>query len=158
MTRHFNPSIVNRAQRILNSKGNDYLSDEVTGPVAVIPLDHVARIAKFGSCEDATSGTVWTTPPDKDFYLTNAMLVMVKDALATTTEVSMRCQVDGVLTRIVAIPCIGLTAATHDLTVTFNPALKCDRNTVIQIITNSATAKVKAFGTIQGYVEEVTQN
>jgi len=151
MTKHYNPSIVERANRILATKSGDFLSDEVQGPVACIAITPVANILRAA----AGSGTIYTTPADKDFYLTGFSLSFVKAASDTGTLVQITCIVDGVTTSIFGFAGLTLTAERDGVAVDLSTPIKVDRNTAISCgLTGTYTA---IRSTIRGYTEEVTR-
>jgi len=150
MVKHYNTSISEDAARILNSKQGQFLGDDVQGPVAVIPLSPRANIVK--SVNSAT--TIYTTPADKDFYLTYVLLSAIKDAAATGTSVAISATVEGVSTSIVAIAGITLTVQQQTVPVFFSTPIKIDRNTAIAISGSNWTTY---RGIVAGYTVETTK-
>ena len=150
MTKHYNTTITERALRILNSKGTDQLSDEVSGPVAVIPI--VPAVTVVLSVTSAT--TILTTPTSKDFYLTAAHLSGAKLAADSGASLTLFATVAGVAQNILGIAGVTLTADAQTTALNFNPPIKIDRGTII-------AASGAGFSTIRagicGYTEEVTR-
>jgi hypothetical protein len=157
MTRHYNPSIINRAARILNSKGNDFLPDEVSGPVATIAISPKVDIVRAGTAT-GTSTTIYTTPTDKDFYLTGIQLAMIKDATSTSTSTNIDCQINGTTAVLINIPSFTLTAQTLSENIQYIFPIKVDRGTALRVRNSTGTANITSIGTIYGYTEETTQN
>lgn len=161
MTKHYNPSIVERANRILASKSGDFLSDEVQGPVAVIPINPIINIVRAASATTTSSGTIFTTPTDKDFYLTGVQFGFVKDAAcdaANTTTPAVLITIDGVSVTVVRLPTITLTAQNQSVFVSLPTPIKIDRGTTISIQSTSYTVGVfNRNAVIYGYTEEVTR-
>jgi len=155
MTKHYNPSITERAARILNSKAGDYLSDNVQGPVAVIPLLPITRIVRGSGMTNATTSSLYTTPAEEDFYLTNATLSVDKDVTSPCVATDLRVSVDGVAQTPLRISGITLRPSQQTVSVNFNPPIKIDRNTSISINASSATANIRVDGAICGYIEAV---
>lgn len=155
--KHYNPSITERANRIFNLKNGDQMPDEVEGPVAVIPLTNVVRIVRSASANNAASGTVWTTPAEKDFYLTGVILTTTKDATSTATNIQLTAFIDGVGQPIVRIRGITLTAMSQTVPISFSVPIKIDRNTQINIANDSAVANIATSAVIFGYTEEVAR-
>lgn len=160
MTRHFNPSIVERAARTLNSKQGDFLPDEVAGPVAIIPLLPVLRIIRRAAATNTTNTTIYTTPDDQDFYLVGANLGMIKDATATSIVSRINVTLaDGLNVNLLEIPGLTLTAQSAQLTQSWPlPGIKLKRGSAIAVQNTTATANVTAIACIQGYLEQTTQD
>lgn len=150
MTKHYNTSIAERAGRILNSKGIDQLGDEVTGPVAVIPIVPACLIVK--SATSAT--TVYTVPTDKDFYLVAAHLSGAKVVGDAGASITLFGTVQGVAVNILAIAGITLTADAQTTALSFPIPIKMDRGTIISI---SGAGFTTIRGGIVGYTEETTR-
>jgi len=157
MAKHYNPSITSRLLRIFNFKGAEQIGSEVSGLVAVVPVTPVARICQ-GTAGTAATNTIYTTPTDKDFYLTAATLSYVKDASSTATLFRYRVFVNGVQKEIITFPAISLVAGQDAVTVTLDPPLKLDPGTIVVCTTDSTVANVKVAGNIVGYTEEVTSS
>lgn len=159
MVKHYNPSIVQDAQRILNTK-MDNLSDNVADMVAIIPIEPVCRIAK--SAQRASSGatTLYTTPVDKDFYLIGCYMTMVKDVtcdVASTDGPTLKVNIDGVSSTLLQLATLTLTAQQSQISINFRYPIKCDRNAAITLTggTFAAGTLVKTGG-IFGYTQETT--
>lgn len=92
----------------------------------------------------ATSGssTLFTTPSDKDFYITGAAISMAKDATCdlATSNVNITIIVGGTSRQIVQLSALTTTAQTQNMFVNFNPPIKVDRNTAISRGSFSFTA------------------
>ena len=157
MAKHYNSSITERGLRILNSKQGDFLPDEVSGPVATIELKPVCRISRSAVATNAANVTIYTTPTDKDFYLTAAQLSVIKDATATSAGSYIQATIDGVAQILIIITGLTLTAQSDAVSQSWPFALKIDRGTPIIVTGTTTTANVKSYGTIQGYTEEVTR-
>jgi len=151
MTRHYNPSITERANRILATKSGDFLSDEVISNIQpVIAIAPVAGIIKSGA-----SGTIFTTPADKDFYLTGLSASFSKAAGDTGTSLTLTGFVDGVSVPLIRLAGVTLTVERDSVVADFTYPIKIDRNTAIASGA-SGTFTASAF-CIRGYTEEVTR-
>lgn len=158
MTKHFNPSIVERLNRIFRPKAGDQFTDEVSGPVAVIPVTPVSRIVKQAGSNVSGNVPVYTTPSDKDFYLTSVTLSYSKNVTCDVANGAYRLSVviDGVTTYIASIALQTLTADNSNLSLNLSTPVKIDRGTSIAT-TNSFTAGAFIRQVcISGYTEEVT--
>lgn len=162
MTKHYNPSIVERANRILASKSGDFLSDEVNPNIVMnIPVTPVQKLFLFGDASTSgATGTLQTTPSDKDTYITNVEAAIIKDATCDAADSTFRINavVDGVTRVLAAIPTITLTAQNSSIAMHFNPPIKIDRDTAITTTQGTFTAgKYRRVSIVTGYTEEVTR-
>lgn len=151
-----NTSISQDLNRIFDLKG------ENTGEVAdfIQPVKEISpriNICRSASAAGAASATIYTTPADKDFYLTAAQLSLIKDAAGTSTASNLNATIDGVSQSLLLIRGITLTAQNDSIAQSWAIPIKIDRNTNITV-TNSAVAGVTlTSGTIQGYTQETTK-
>jgi len=159
MTRHYNPSIVERANRVLASKAGDFLSDEVAGPVATIAITPVTRIIKASGSSTTGTMTIFTTPTDKDFYITGLYLSMIKDVTndMATGNVAIALTIDGVTVNPIGIGVLTLTAQSESVAFPFTTPIKVDRGTAITIGATYTAGSMRRFGSVHGYTEEVTR-
>jgi len=103
------------------------------------------------------AGTVYTTPTNKDFYLTALTLSFVKDVTAVATYVNIYTTIGGVASVIMAIPSTTLTVDSAQLSLSLPVAIKVDRGAAITIGASSATANITARASIIGYtVDNIT--
>lgn len=148
MVKHYNPSIVQDAQRIFNTKTNN-ISDEVGDIIPVVPVLPVCRIVR-----SSASGTVYTTPSDKDFYLTGFSMSFSKDVAATGSVMTLSAIIDGVSQVLHRFAAITLTAERDSIAIDLSFPIKIDRGTNITIgltgTFNSAPAAIR------GYTQETT--
>jgi len=146
--KHYNPSISERAARIFATKG-DALSDDVMPNIQpVITLTPVARILK-----SAGSGTLYTTPSDKDFYLTGFSASFSKAVTDTGTSLTLTCFTEGVSVPLIRLAGVTLTVERDTVAVDLSIPIKVDRGTAIASGA-SGTFSSTAF-CIRGYTEEV---
>lgn len=157
MTRHYNPSIVERATRILNSKQGDYLPDEVSGPVATISLEPVVRIVRNTSRTTTGNSTIYTTPADKDFYLTGLYLSACADATNDGVLYNIQVTIDGVSQRIASLVKQTTTAFAGNMPMQFVKPIKVDRNTAITVGQSFTAGTSTVAAAVYGYTEEVTK-
>lgn len=158
MTKHYNGSIIERLNRIFRPKAGDQFTDEISGPVAVIPVTPVSRIIRAAGSSTSGSITALTTPADKDFYLTGCTLSMIKDATCdmATGAIALAVTVDGVAQNPAAIAILTLTAQSQTVNVTFNPPIKVDRNTALSMGASYTAGTMRRFLGVYGYTEETT--
>lgn len=109
-------------------------------------------------CRDATAtnavvATIFTTPTDKDFYLTNAQLSIIKDVTSTSATSYIDCVINNVTTTLLSIPSFTLTVQNQTTSVNFRFPLKIDRGTSIRVLNGTNVANISAAGNIQGYLD-----
>lgn len=129
------------------------LAEKVLPVMEVNPkLLRRANVVKYVS--GASSGTIYTTPTDKDFFLCTAILSVNKDVASTAAGTYLSCVVEGVTTRLIHIAGITLTVQSECLSVSFPVPIKIDRNTPIAIASSASGAVIAVAGTITGYTVE----
>ena len=163
MTQHYNPSIVERSARILNSKAGDYISDEIDPNIKlVIPVEPRIDIVKSQSAAVTGSATIFTTPADKDFYLKTLQASIIKNATCdvATSNYNVQAFIDGVQTPLCRLSMLTLTAQDKETFIQFTGrGIRCDRGSTIVIGSNTYTAGLmNRSATITGYTEEVQKN
>lgn len=160
MVRHYNPTIVERAQGIFNTKGEN-ISDDVSGIVAVVPIRPITRIMKDTRAVTSGSNTTYTTPTDKDFFLDMLSLTVIKDAacdIATGRIAVTVTPMDGTSREILSIPVITLTAQEINIVLPFpNPVLLARGSTIALSGTYAAGVMLRTLH-VYGYTEETTRS
>ena len=156
MVRHQNPSITERALRILNTKAFDQLSSEVTGPIATIAIQPTCKTVRSGVTGSSGTLTLFTTPSDKDFYLCSFTISLAKDSTCDTASgvISLSATIDGVSQRLASLAVLTLTAQSINQVVSLQYPLKVDRNTAISINGTFTVGAMQRVGTLLGYTEE----
>jgi len=131
-------------------KPNLPIRDEI---LPVIVMNTTSQILKWGSAINSTSGTIYTLPTDKDFYLTGATLGMLKDATATSILTNLTCRdsVGNVASTLLAIPGLTLTAQSGNASITLAHPLKLMRGSAITVANSTSVGNVSAYGTITGF-------
>jgi hypothetical protein len=147
---HYNPSISEDMNRILNLKSMDS-----TNEVAEYIQPTIEITPKCNIVKSANSGTIYTTPSDKDFYLTNTLLSVGHAAADGGTAAFIQGYINGVLTTITRIQMVTLALSNPIITETFNYPIKIDRATAISIGVSGALSDVNA--NIKGYTVETTK-
>jgi len=103
----------------------------------------------------ATSNTIATTPTDKDTYITNACLSMIKDATSTSTSTTLTITPFGqAAVSVLRIACATLTAQTDSLTQNWSNPIRLARGSNIIITHSSNVANILGVAAVQGYTEE----
>jgi len=123
--------------------------DEDIGLIATIPIEPYINIVKWLD----NTGTVYTTPTDKDFYLTNAFISMSKNAGNTGALLRLDITLeDGTATRLMFIT--SETAIVHQgqIVENYQKGIKLKRNTAITL-TASGTFAI-SHANIKGYTTD----
>ncbi len=155
--RHYNPSITERLFRIFRPKAGDQFSDELSPNVmAVVPVTPITRITRAAQSGATGTVTIYTAPVDKDFYLTGAMLGIIKDAACdASVSINMSVTMEGSARELLSIPILTLTAQDRSVFLSFPFPLKIDRGTSITISGTYAAGNMRRMGNVHGYTEEV---
>lgn len=150
---HYNNEIVLEGTNLLKPKG-DFVSSEVIPYIQ--PTIEISpkrtTILRSTAVENASSGALYTTPTNADFFLTDAFLSLTKDVNATSSYTRLRASVNGTTQTILAIAGITLTVQSGNVAITFNPPIKVDRNTGIDVVNTAAVANICVFAGIGGYL------
>lgn len=157
--RNLNPSISEDLNRTFNLKGEstDIVSDFIQPTKEINPR---INIALSSTRSTSGAGTIYTTPADKDFYLTILSYNYAKDAACDSVsgQSGITLFIDGVTRTLNATPFIVSTAQNIGVSHTFTPALKIDRNTAIAFSANTFTAGIlQRSATLIGYTQETTK-
>lgn len=162
MVKHYNTSLADDANRILNTKAGDMLSSQVN-PILqpTIPITRICDIIRSASVSaSASTGTLFTTPSDKDFYLSLVSFNIIKDSTCDVASgnTNLRAVINGANTDLIAIPMLTLTAQETNVQVAFPIPFKVDKNTSITLVANTFTAgNFRKTGLLAGYTMEVSK-
>lgn len=157
MSKITNSSLIQEIRDVAKTQvGSDILPTTMTNqvvPVIDVNPKHarVVQICKTASITNQSSATVYTTPTDKDFYITALALGLIKDATATTIYVNIKAYVDGVNSDIITLPCITLTAQNIGTSLALTTPIKVDKNTAITLNSFSNNANITAYANVHGY-------
>lgn len=157
MVKHYNTSISEDAARILNSKQGQFLGDDVTGPVAVIDISPYANVVRNILGTSTGTGTLYTTPTDKDFYLTSVQISVQANAACDSTFAVIRCTIEGIIRNVIGIAKLTLTATSEAVSITFTTPVKIDRGTAIQTNNTFTAGSQTISAQITGYTVETTK-
>lgn len=155
--KHYNNSLSERASRILNLKGES-MPEEVEGPVLVIPIFPISRFVKRATRATTGSGTVFTTPSDKDFYITTATLSYEADATCDTTSINLTCVQDTATVYLIEFAKLATTASRDTITLEFPAPIKVDKGTNILMTCTFTAGNIRFCAQITGFTEEVTKS
>jgi hypothetical protein len=155
MAKHFNPTISSDVQRIFNFKQGDTIPADVGNMlVPTIPIERYCNIVKSGTNSNATSTTIYTTPSDKDFYLTAFSMSLIKDVNAAGVAFSLKIYVDAVQIAVLTISSLTLTVHSSQLNMALKYPIKVDKGTIISLTSNSAVGNFIQACNIIGYTVE----
>lgn len=152
----YNSAITERVNRLFNPKG-EQLGNDIEGPYAVIPLEPILRICKRATRNTTGAATVYTTPTDKDFYLSGFTVSYEADAACDTTAIDMRTTVEGNTVYIIELAKLTLTAGRETVPVTLRFPIKIDRGANITLNSSFTVGNIRFTAQIFGYTEEVTK-
>jgi hypothetical protein len=128
------------------------LSDVVVPVIDVSPAhNRVCEIVRAASAVNATSTTIYTTPTDKDFYLTAASISTIKDVTATSLASFIETNIGGAARQILYIIGLTLTVQSGQTSISFPVPIKIDRGVNIIIAHTTNVANVSSRGLIYGY-------
>jgi len=136
--------------RIPNILGDVVIPTMEVNPKLLRRINH----STYAAVTNATSGTIYTTPADKDYFLTAISLSVIKDVTSTSVLVTLRCIQDGLTKVLLAIPCITLTVQNQGLSLTLPYPMKIDKNTAITVTSSTNVANIVIVGTVMGYTTE----
>lgn len=132
------------------------LAEKVVPVLEVNPkLLRNCNIVKSTSAVNSTSGTLYTTPTNQDFYLCAAELSVIKDATATSTSSTITCTPKGGAASIILrIMGLTLTAQENSISISLRFPILLERGTTITVTNSTNVGNVSSSGTIFGYVVE----
>jgi len=150
--KHYNPSISEDTVNTFNLKGEEISEiNEIISPVVII--QRPVHIVRFASVSTNTSTAIFTTPTDKDFYLTFLDTVYTSDVACDCSVTYVDFYVEGVI-RYLYLPVTTLTALNIQKTINFNPPIKLDRGTAVRLVGSKSVGTFFRAGTIGGYTVE----
>lgn len=144
-------------QKILGLQSSKEQPPSTLAPTVQAIVDIVPRITTVvRRASSATTGgaTLYTTPTDKDFYITFVDMAYSKDAANDTTEVYIDCVINGSTTRIMSLNVVAATAQADGKIVSLPYPVLVDRNSVVRIVSNFTAGTLNRQGTVGGYILE----
>jgi len=116
-----------------------------------------AQVVRGLVLTNATAGTIYTTPTDQDFYLTFASLTFKTATTGLMTQITLKVVINTLSQNILGAVNFAATGTTGPTAVfnCGNHPIKIDRGTTIEILMDAANDKDRAYGTINGYLDEV---
>jgi hypothetical protein len=133
------------------------LADKIVPTFETNPeMLRIGNVVKYVEINDATSGTVYTTPTDQDFFITGIQMSYIKDVNATSTIIACRATINGGEVRLGEFRGITLTAANGSFSRDFANPIKLDRGTTIRLTSDTNVAAIRAVLCITGYIVETS--
>jgi len=158
--KHYNVTITQELNRFLNPKGESVPVDVADFIQPVVLIKAIGNINKGINSEVTGAINVYTTPTDKDFYLTSATFSMCKNAACDqgTGTLSLTGTVEGTTgIKLMGISTITLTAQDQTIHTPFEPPIKIDRGTILQQSASFTAGTMARLICIKGYTLEVTK-
>jgi len=158
--KHNNPTIAEDSVRLFNLKTGEGLSEVSPIIVPTVEINPRINIVKRNTCTNATSVTLYTTPTDKDFYLTGVSLSHTRDVNATCVSTAINGVIDGVSTGTIFIEHRMQTLTAGNIpasTQSFSIPIKIDRGTAITITASTNVGNFVSVGIIFGYTVETVK-
>lgn len=156
--KHYNPSITERANRIFNLKNGDGMSEEIDGPVAVIPVSPICQLVKNVTATTSGNTTIFTTSGSKDTYITAVHMSVNTDAANTGGGTRVTAVIQGVTVELCRIAKLSTgLAIQRDTSISFPFPVKLDRGTTVILAHDFGAGTANFAATVVGYEEEVTR-
>lgn len=157
MVNNFNNLLTRRANDLFNIKDGNFFFNRVSDILTpVIPIEECSQIVKQAFVNNSVGATIYTTPTDKDFYITGATMSLIKDVTATSTQTSLRCTIGGEVLYLMQIVGITLTPQSSTISIALARPLKVDRGINITLNNATATGNVVAGCSVVGYLSDTT--
>lgn len=155
--KHFNVSVSDALRRIFNPKGGSDFSSFNPTIQPIVDIRDRANIVRSNTRSTTGTGTILTTPSDKDFYLTTLSFSATADATADNTVYSIATTIEGAARNILQLVKTSLTAYENVATITFSPPIKIDRNVTITLGSTFTVGTSNCAATLTGFTQEVTK-
>jgi hypothetical protein len=133
------------------------LAEKVVPVMEVNPkLLRTINVIKTGVSQVTGSVTIYTTPTNQDFFLTNIDYNIIKDAVCdqATGTLSITGYVGGILIYLIRIPIITLTAQDKSIQIEFKNPIKLDRGTTLIMGATYTAGVMNRVANIFGYVTD----
>jgi len=117
--------------------------------------NRICNIVRGGTSNTSSStASIYTTPADKDFYLTSAHYVFQKNVTSDNTACTLIASVDGADQVLLSLPSITLTATQMEAGITYSNPIKLTRNTTIRMSASFTVGALIRGANITGYTVE----
>lgn len=140
---------------IAYEKTPDQIADKVV-PVMEVNPKLLRRCNYFveGTASDATSGTIGTTPADKQVILTAGYLTYAKDVNATSLKIQLTVMVNNVEVNLLQMRFEPLTAGSDSIALSFPTPILVDKSSAIRIRSSTNVASIDITAGVIGYFVE----
>lgn len=133
----------------------DQISEKVVAVMECNPK-LLRRVNLVRGSSSVTTGTItlFTTPTDTDFYISELNMAFIKDVTcdAATGAVTISVVIDGVTRNIAGLSTITLTAQSGNLVISFPLPVKLDRTTSITMNGTYTAGVMSRYCSIAGYI------
>lgn len=154
MVENQNPEIINRISEEIKESNLNILPKAIANKIQAVLIVNpkVRTIFRAADLTGTGSATIFTTPADKDFYLTSAELTFVCDSAADTTFYRILITPDqqGAANCIIMRK-LTLTAEARNVTKSFPTPIKLARNSTITVATTLTVGASTVTGIIAGH-------
>jgi len=155
--RHFNNTINKSMSDTFNLKGES--TDEILDNIVpVVIVEPKVDIVIGSTLDNGTSLTLYTTPTDKDFYLTTAQMNVIKDVTSTSNRSRLLVTINGVSQQLLTLASLTLTPQNITVAQNYRIPIKLDRNTGVIITNSTNVANISTSASISGYTVETVKN
>lgn len=155
MVNNYNTSISKRAADMLNVRDGQFFDNNLSNTITPVidinnPICDIVRNVSTGT----DSSVIYTTPTDKDFYLTGVVLSYVKDASSDSTRGTVNVVINGLTVAVAGIGGITLTALNQTVSISYPFPIKLDRGTTISISHAGSVGVTRMTVSIIGYISD----
>jgi len=103
-----------------------------------------------GASTTTANTVIFTTPANKDFYLTFAVLSLAKDNVSDNVISYVQAVINGITTRIISIGSLTTTEIHQTIGIGFHP-IKLDRNSAITVVGSTTGGVIRKDASIMGF-------
>ena len=154
MVEHQSKEVIDKISDELKMQPAMSIPREISKNIQLVyEVNPIRRVqVAVGVAVDTTSATVFTTHATKDTFVTSISLSVSKDVVNTSAASRVQLfPVGGAVVHVVRINYEPVTAGSHDKTVLFNPPIKLERNSVVNIINLTGLASIDASAIVTFY-------
>lgn len=131
------------------------IADKVVPVIDVNPKhSRVLNHATVNTATNSAGVTIYTTPTDRDYFLTQVFLYFIKDVTSTSTYSAIDVVIGGGRYTLLSLPQISLTVQQGGLSISFHRPMKIDRGTTIRLLNSTNVANITSTGGVAGYTVE----
>lgn len=155
MVLNFNTKILSDAARQFNIRNGEFFDNAIGNKlIPVVDVTPIADIVRSAAVTNATTSLIYTTPTDKDFYLTAVTLSYQKDAGNASILLNLNVYINSIVRSVASIYFLPSSANSETITLSFPYPIKLDRGQIIQTAITDATANITHGGVIVGFLSD----